>query len=285
MIQELVKRYLQRREVEEAAPHVHTWVPIRRGFPQMICRCGAMKSRGMVVGENTITVSPAGVGDVIRWSATKAPVAAGDIGMNVTTGNPQAFVSAAARNLAVDDVTGLLAAQTTQFIPRLFGSYGGNATRVTQTTFEGCAVFLDRPVSAGKLLFRVTGYTATGSLRICLFQNTNGLTGVAARVATITGFDPGGTGNFTQAFAEGTVNFSPGLLYILFGRDSAGGSVTLRTLTTTTLDLLTQNVDAAMFPIIFTTALAATASPASVTPTTDFTASNLDLTPITILMA
>lgn len=284
MIQELVKRYLQRREVEEAAPHVHTWVPIRRGFPQMICRCGAMKSRGMVVGENTITLSPAGVGDVIRWSATQAPVAAGDIGMNVTTGNPQAFIGGAAKDLA-STVDGILETQTTQYIPRRFGSLAGNATRVAQTTLEGCAYWCSRSVSAGKLLFRVTGYTATGALRVCIFQNTNGLPGAATRIATIASFDPGGTGNFTQAFDEGTVNFAAGLIYVLFGRTSAGGSVTMRTYTTTTLDLLTQNVDAAMFPVVFTTALAATASPASITPTTDLVASNLDVSPICILMA
>lgn len=42
-------------------------------------------------GKNSITVDPGGV-DVIRWSGTQAAIAAGDIGMNVVSGRPQAFV-------------------------------------------------------------------------------------------------------------------------------------------------------------------------------------------------
>jgi hypothetical protein len=43
-------------------------------------------------GEQSITCSPSGVGDVIRWSATQAAVAAGDIGMDVATGRPSGFI-------------------------------------------------------------------------------------------------------------------------------------------------------------------------------------------------
>lgn len=50
-------------------------------------------------GDNTITVDPGGV-DVIRWSATQASVAAGDLGMNTVTGRPQAFVSGVNKSLA-----------------------------------------------------------------------------------------------------------------------------------------------------------------------------------------
>lgn len=66
--------------------HEHRYVPIRHGYPQRICKCGAMK-----IGKNTITLSPGGA-DVLRWSTTQAATAAGDIGMNVTTGRPSAFV-------------------------------------------------------------------------------------------------------------------------------------------------------------------------------------------------
>jgi len=47
---------------------------------------------GVKFGEHSITCSPAGVGDVVRWSASQVAVAAGDLGMNVATGRPQAFV-------------------------------------------------------------------------------------------------------------------------------------------------------------------------------------------------
>ncbi|MDO8598089.1 MAG: hypothetical protein Q7R45_15880, partial [Sulfuricaulis sp.] len=59
--------------------------------------CGAFNE--LKVGQNTITTCPAGVGDLFRWSATKAAVAAGDLGMNQTTGRPSAYVGAA-RDLA-----------------------------------------------------------------------------------------------------------------------------------------------------------------------------------------
>lgn len=49
----------------------------------------------------SITLSPAGVGDVIRWLASKAAVALGDIGMDTTTGRPSAFVHGAAHALSL----------------------------------------------------------------------------------------------------------------------------------------------------------------------------------------
>lgn len=58
-------------------------------------------------GENTITLSPGGV-DVLRWSSTIAPVAAGDLGMNVTSGRPSAFVGAASEALALQSEVMLL---------------------------------------------------------------------------------------------------------------------------------------------------------------------------------
>lgn len=53
----------------------------------------------ILVGENSITLSPAGVGDVARWSATKNAVAEGDLGMDVATGLPNAFIAGVLRNL------------------------------------------------------------------------------------------------------------------------------------------------------------------------------------------
>jgi hypothetical protein len=53
----------------------------------------------LVAGENSITLSPSG-SDVIRWSGTQSPSAMGDLGMDVSTGRPQAYISGASRNLA-----------------------------------------------------------------------------------------------------------------------------------------------------------------------------------------
>jgi len=47
--------------------------------------------RGVHFGERSISLSPGGV-DVVRWSMTTNAVAAGDLGMNVATGVPNAFI-------------------------------------------------------------------------------------------------------------------------------------------------------------------------------------------------
>lgn len=81
--------------------HKHEWVPVPglESFPQRLCRCGAVKAAAVQAGENTLTLSPAGGTDLLRWSATAAPNTVGDLGMNVTTGRPSAFINGQARNL------------------------------------------------------------------------------------------------------------------------------------------------------------------------------------------
>lgn len=64
---------------------------IRRNVPIFVCVCGMLK-----VGKNTISMSPAG-SNVMRWSATQAALAAGDLGMDVATGEPQAFVGGSSK--------------------------------------------------------------------------------------------------------------------------------------------------------------------------------------------
>jgi hypothetical protein len=56
--------------------------------------------RGFTVGDESISMSPGGV-DVVRWSVTQNPVAAGDVGMSTVTGRPIAFVGGVAEPLAV----------------------------------------------------------------------------------------------------------------------------------------------------------------------------------------
>jgi len=63
--------------------------------------------RGVSFGEHSITVSPGGVGDVVRWTATQVALAAGDVGMDVTSGRIQQFVAGLTRSVAyVDEVAG-----------------------------------------------------------------------------------------------------------------------------------------------------------------------------------
>jgi hypothetical protein len=98
-----------------------------------------------------------------------------------------------------------------------------------------------------------------------LFQAPDGTSGpTAARVATVTAFAVGGTGAFVAPLDEGTVTIQAGLIYVLFGRDSAGGSVTIRTFSNKGMDLLTQNVNLNTHPTVYTTAIASTTTPATI---------------------
>ncbi|MGH7260550.1 MAG: hypothetical protein ACREI9_07685 [Nitrospiraceae bacterium] len=72
----------------------HEWEPIRRGFPQMVCRCGVLHSPGGVkAGRNTIEVGPVGLGDVLLWSGAGQDAGGlGQLAMRTNTGRPSFFM-------------------------------------------------------------------------------------------------------------------------------------------------------------------------------------------------
>jgi hypothetical protein len=84
-------------------PHKHKLVLWRRGFPLKLCACGHVEGIRTKVGQNTIDVGAAGVGDLIRWSGTQAALAAGDIGQSALTseaanGRMSAFIETEAKS-------------------------------------------------------------------------------------------------------------------------------------------------------------------------------------------
>lgn len=86
-------------------PHKHKLTTWKKGFPLKLCKCGFVSGIRPKVGSNTIDVGASGAGDIIRWSATTAAIAAGDIGMSALTsesknGRPSAFIESEARDLA-----------------------------------------------------------------------------------------------------------------------------------------------------------------------------------------
>lgn len=86
---------------ERLGRHFWAW-PWQR--TQRCLACGALKN--LHVGEQSITLSPSGVGDVIRWSASQAPVVSGDIGMNIidaNNGRPQIRAYSASRDMGFYD--------------------------------------------------------------------------------------------------------------------------------------------------------------------------------------
>lgn len=70
--------------------------PLVRGVPIFVCACGSMR-----FGSNTVTLD--GVLDLIRWTTSGTPVSAGEVGMDLATGRPTAFIGNASRALGVRD--------------------------------------------------------------------------------------------------------------------------------------------------------------------------------------
>lgn len=164
---------------------------------------------------------------------------------------------------------------------------GGNSTRPGQATLEGGSYKLLRPVDFNRIIIRVTSFSAPATLRLMLFQKPTGFGAnatPATRVATVTGFSPGGTGNFQLTPSEGAVRLSEGVFYLLFGNDAGAGTVTLRTYSVLNLDLIVSNVELDTHCTNYSTAIASTTTPATFDPrpvaTGEATPSTADLTPI-----
>jgi hypothetical protein len=158
--------------------------------------------------------------------------------------------------------------------------FGVQATNTaSNVNFEGASYLLTRKSQIDRITIKVTA-GGTGTLRILFFQTVNGGSGIASRVASITGFTPGATGTFEVLFAEGTVTFQSGILYVLYGRETAT-SITVQTYKIDNVDLLVTGVPTYAHPTVFTTAILPTTLPATFdprqTPTGQATGSNTDI--------
>ena len=125
--------------------HRHEWVPIRRGFPQRMCRCGCIWAPGgMKAGHNTISVSPAAYPEIIRFTADGTPIQRGDSAHNLGSGLLQGFhhgvVGYASRWDALGGRRGWAIQQNPNAITR---ALVGTATDVTQNSPGVGAVVTD----------------------------------------------------------------------------------------------------------------------------------------------
>lgn len=188
------------------------------------------------------------------------------------------------RRYAATVFAGAAFVETSDLYPVPEAPTSGNATRVGQTNFDGASFQLRRGVSADRIIFRISGFTAGGTARILIYQGVNGGSGTAKLVASVRNYAPPGTGVQEAAFAEGTVLFQPGLIYVLIGRDSPGNSVTFGTYTTLNLDGVTTAVPSTVHPTAFNTAILSNTAPATVdplqTPTGQFTGTASDVVPV-----
>lgn len=156
--------------------------------------------------------------------------------------------------------------ETQEELPLPEGRASGQSTRVAQTVFNGASYLLRRAITTDRLIFRVTGQAGAPTGRFLIYQTADGGAGVANLVAKAELVAIGAIGNFEVAFTEGIVTLKTGLIYILWGRDSALGSFTLRTYAIPNVDLLSDNMNVNTHPTTFTTIILANTSPATFNP-------------------
>lgn len=180
--------------------------------------------------------------------------------------------------------------ESSDMIPLPEGRMRGDSMRVLSDTLVGGTFYVRRRVTFNRILLRTTNQVGSPTMSFGIYQATGGGSGVAARIATVTAFPvsigpPPTTLVITPS--EGTVTIEEGLFFVLYGRDSVGGSITLRTYTTEPVQLMTAAVDTELHPTTFTTAISAAALPATFdprqTPTGSASATSTDVLPITRL--
>jgi hypothetical protein len=216
--------------------------------------------------------------NVVTVDGSGAETIDGALTYTIVNQNQSVVLESDGANVRV--VAAVAALEVTQEVLVPEGPTTGNATRVLSTTFEGASYTIGKGLVANRLIVRATGQSGAPTMRILCYQDVAraGASGTVANlIATAAGVAVGAAGNFEVSFSEGNVLFQPGVVYILYGRDSALGSITLRTRTTQALDLFTANVDAATYPTSFTTAIAATTSPSTFNPLTQTVASSSDI--------
>ena len=163
---------------------------------------------------------------------------------------------------------------------------GTQGTNALTATYFGASYNLRRSASLGKITTRYTAVTAGAVVRILLYQASQGGSGIASKIASVSSAALiAGAQTLTLSFSEGTVNFSVGLIYLLIGRVNANAA-TARIYTQSAFDLLNVNILAGTHPLAFTTAfLASAADPATITPTVDLVTTTTDVVPICRLTA
>jgi hypothetical protein len=118
--------------------HVHNWAPLREGYPQLICKCGALKAKEVKAGQNTITLGPSGTADVARFTTSSPTVSqAGDLSVDANAGRPVAFVGGgtySGHQVEEPDV-------------QRFWSWSADPSGVTTTQNEGTTVAISGFVS------------------------------------------------------------------------------------------------------------------------------------------
>lgn len=149
--------------------------------------------------------------------------------------------------------------ETDQYLPFPNEIITGQSTRSARESgqdMEGAVYRIDRPVQFNRIISRVTGAgPALSTYRILIYQQADGLSGVADLVATFPGIAGDAVGNIEAGPpTQGTVTLVQGICYIVYARDdlAVAGAITMRTFTNQNIDLLNGNVPATVYPTSFT---------------------------------
>lgn len=182
----------------------------------------------------------------------------------------------------VDELYGLRAEDAEMIlIPE--GPVTGQGQRLAQLTFEGASFVVRRRVIFDRMRIRFNAVPASGNFVIAIYQEPDGRSGPAARVASAV-FAATAAGAFNIPVSEGVVQLVPGLCYVLFGRRT--GTQQLSIYAKPTIALLCDPAFSApnLHPTDFATNIPTGAFPATFNPlpTTgggNTTASTIDVTP------
>jgi hypothetical protein len=146
----------------------------------------------------------------------------------------------------------------------------GSGSCVSDVTLIGASFLVQTRTLINQIVFRVTaqgGAVGVTKGRFLLYQAPGGLSRSAANVASLiakaTTIAIDATGTIVTPLDAGASAFvEKGLLYVLWGRESAG-TFSLRAYTTSSMDLLTTVVDADTHPLVFTTGITTVGAPAA----------------------
>lgn len=175
--------------------------------------------------------------------------------------------------------------ETGEIIPLPEGVENTQGTNAVPLAYVGGSYFLRRAADMSRIVWRLTSNTLGSSARFLLYQTSDGGSGIASKIASVTVTPVGpGAQTVTGIFEQSTVRFKEGLVYILYGRPVVTAS-TMRVYSNNNLDLLTGNMVANTHPVAFTTlSLASAADPATLNPLT-VAADTTDLLAIVRLLA
>ena len=170
----------------------------------------------------------------------------------------------------------------TEYLPIPETRVAGNSTRVAQTVLEGASFLALSSMEISKIVAKFAAVTSNPTMTFQIFQTANGSAhGVAHRIATVFSASlPNGAAIYEFPIQEGEAWIQQGIFYCLWGRNSATGSATLRTYTVQTLDLVNVEVPNGLHPTCFTTTILANTTGSVFYPTTQTTASILDVVPL-----